>query len=196
MGYLDKAGLARVWAGIQGKFVRFDKAMSLNATQKAQAVANIGALTSSGTVDNANKLGGKTYQEIVNAIYPVGSLFFSMNATSPASLFGGSWTQITDKFIYAAGSNYYVGQTGGAQTVSLSIANLPYHTHGMRMGWSDNLETVNSVITTVERQGLTAGTAESHVVVDAGYTTNAAGSGTAHTNMPPFVAAYIWQRTA
>ena len=195
MGYLDNTGLARVWAGIQGRFVRFDKAMNLTAEQKAQALANIGGLTAEATVENANKLNGKTYQEIIDAVYPVGSIYFSMNETSPASLFGGTWTRYTDRFVYAVGT-YAVGQTGGSQTVKLVPGHIPSHTHGMRMGWSDNLETVNSVVTTIEKQGLTAGTAESHVVVDAGYTTDATGSGTAHTNMPPFVAAYIWQRTA
>lgn len=195
MGYLDNMGLSKVWAGIQSRFVRFDKAMNLTSEQKAQALSNIGALTASATVENANKVGGKTVQDILNAVYPVGSIYFSLNETSPASLFGGEWTRYVDRFVYAVGS-YSAGQTGGSQTVKLTANHIPSHSHGMRMAWSDNLETVNSVVTTVEKQGLTAGTAESHVVVDAGYTTDSTGSGTAHTNMPPFVAAYIWQRTA
>ena len=32
---------------------------------------------------------------LLNA-YPVGAIYASANSTSPASLFGGSWTQITD----------------------------------------------------------------------------------------------------
>lgn len=127
--------------------------------------------------------------------WPVGSIYFTMNETSPAQLFGGQWTRYVDKFVYAVGS-YTAGQTGGSQTVKLVPNHIPAHSHGMRLGWSDNLETVNSVVTAVEKQGLTAGTAESHIVVDAGYTTDPVGSGTAHTNMPPFVAAYVWERVA
>jgi hypothetical protein len=61
---------------------------------------------------------------------PVGSLYWSSNSTSPAILFGGTWEQIKDKFIYAAGT-YSAGTTGGTSTgtVTLTTANLPNHYH-------------------------------------------------------------------
>ena len=67
---------------------------------------------------------------IVDIIYPVGSLYWSKNPTNPATLFGGTWTQIKDKFILAAGDSYAQGATGGASTVTLTTAQMPMHTHG------------------------------------------------------------------
>lgn len=51
------------------------------------------------TAPDSSKLGGKTLAEIMLTIYPVGSVYISMNSTSPASLFGGEWTQINGRFL-------------------------------------------------------------------------------------------------
>lgn len=61
--------------------------------------------------------------------YPVGAWFFSSDATSPASLFGGSWTQMRDRFIVGAGNKYGREGTGGADSVALTEATIPKHTH-------------------------------------------------------------------
>lgn len=63
------------------------------------------------------------------AAYPVGSYYMSSNSTSPATLFGGTWTQITNRFIFAAGSGYSVNSTGGSATKSLVTDNIPSHSH-------------------------------------------------------------------
>lgn len=63
------------------------------------------------------------------AAYPVGAYYMSSDSTSPAVLFGGTWTQIQNRFIYAAGSGYSVNSTGGSATKSLSTDNLPSHNH-------------------------------------------------------------------
>ena len=63
------------------------------------------------------------------AAYPVGSYYMSSNSTSPATLFGGTWTQITNRFIFAAGSGYSVNSTGGSATKTLSTDNIPSHSH-------------------------------------------------------------------
>ncbi len=53
---------------------------------------------------------------IINAVYPVGSYYWNANSTSPATLFGvGTWTQITNQFIFAAGGDYASGDTGGEE---------------------------------------------------------------------------------
>ena len=63
------------------------------------------------------------------AAYPVGSYYMSSNSTSPATLFGGTWTQITNRFIFAAGPGYSVNSTGGSATKTLVTDNIPSHTH-------------------------------------------------------------------
>lgn len=63
------------------------------------------------------------------AAYPVGAYYMSSNGTSPAVLFGGTWTQITNRFIFAAGSGYSVNSTGGSATKTLVTDNIPSHSH-------------------------------------------------------------------
>ncbi|EAY12962.1 hypothetical protein TVAG_405080 [Trichomonas vaginalis G3] len=58
-------------------------------------------------------------------IYPIGSIYTSMNSTNPADVFGfGTWQQITDRFLYCANSSK---QTGGSKKIK--EANLPPHKH-------------------------------------------------------------------
>ena len=64
-------------------------------------------------------------------IYPVGSIYMSVNNVSPQSFIGGTWQQIKDTFLLSAGSTYSAGSTGGSSTNTLTTANLPGHTHGL-----------------------------------------------------------------
>lgn len=57
----------------------------------------------------------------IDNIYPVGSIYMSINSTNPRSLFGGTWEQIQDKFLLCCGTTYAAGSTGGAATMA--------HTH-------------------------------------------------------------------
>ena len=65
---------------------------------------------------------------IADVIYPVGSIYMSMNATNPAKLFGGTWEQITDYFLRPFSKS---GQTGGSDHFQLSVDNLPQHSHSI-----------------------------------------------------------------
>lgn len=67
------------------------------------------------------------FSQMVNLIYPVGSVYMSVNSTSPATLFGGTWERIQDKFLVSLGSTYT--GTGGAAKVRLTMDNIPAHTH-------------------------------------------------------------------
>lgn len=71
---------------------------------------------------------------ILDWVYPVGSLYWSKKSTDPATLFGGTWTRIKDKFILAAGDSYAQGATGGSATVTLTADQLPTHSHS---AWTD-----------------------------------------------------------
>ena len=62
-----------------------------------------------------------SFISMTNLIYPVGSYYMSNSSTSPASLFGGSWTQVTSRFLYGSTSV----TTGGSSTHT--------HTYGVHV---------------------------------------------------------------
>lgn len=75
---------------------------------------------------------GDTWSDLVlDLVYPVGSLYMSINSTSPAILFGGSWAAIENRMIIGASTTYAVGNTGGSATTTISNANLPTHVHSV-----------------------------------------------------------------
>ena len=61
---------------------------------------------------------------LMNAVYPIGSIYMSVNATSPAILFGGTWEALGGRFLIGANENYTGGDTGGSAN-----AIIPYHNH-------------------------------------------------------------------
>lgn len=72
----------------------------------------------------------KIKAEAILAAHPVGSLYWTASTENPATTFGGgTWTQIKDKFILAAGDTYSNGATGGFATVTLTTTQIPSHNH-------------------------------------------------------------------
>lgn len=65
-------------------------------------------------------------EDIINIVYPVGSIYMSVNSTSPASLFGGTWERIKDRFLLASGDTYSAGSTGGEAQHTLTNNMPPY----------------------------------------------------------------------
>ena len=65
-----------------------------------------------------------TKSQLIDLFYPVGSIYTSMNSTDPSEKFGGTWTQITDRFLYCANSSKVEG--GSAK---ITEENLPSHNH-------------------------------------------------------------------
>ena len=68
---------------------------------------------------------------LLDFTHPVGSYYWSSDDTDPSQIFGGTWTQITGRFVLAAGGGYKAGSTGGASSVTLGISEIPSHTHSI-----------------------------------------------------------------
>ena len=90
------------------------------------------------TDDNTFSLGSASKRWKINdqeitfdTIYPIGAIYMSMSSIDPGTLFGGTWEQITGKFLLACDSTYEAGNTGGNTTITLETANLPSHTHSI-----------------------------------------------------------------
>lgn len=137
-------------------------------------------------------------QTIFDMIYPVGSIYMSVNSTSPATLFGGTWSQIKDKFLLACGDTYSNGATGGEATVTLTTQQMPSHSHDIEYstngGSSYTIGKMGRSGTTINQQyfGGTDTVAPSQIYQAR---IKANGGGQAHNNMPPYLCVYIWQRT-
>lgn len=72
----------------------------------------------------------KLKAEAALAAHPVGSLYWTSSSENPATTFGGgTWVQIKDTFILAAGDTYSAGDTGGAAEVTLTVQQIPSHSH-------------------------------------------------------------------
>ena len=68
--------------------------------------------------------------DLLNKVYPVGSIYMSVVNISPASFLGGTWQAIEQgRMLMAAGSSWQAGTTGGATYHTLTIAELPAHNH-------------------------------------------------------------------
>jgi len=167
--------------------------------------------------------GGGT-QAVINAVYPVGAVYISVNSTNPSTLFGGTWVQIQDKFLLSAGDTYTNGSTGGSAThthttgdFTLGKDHIPSHTHTVSGGAHQHkfegfVQTTASNYTTYESVSWKRITADPYDVPPSMYEANGGhshtvssyGSGGAHnhgstgstSNMPPYLVVYMWKRTA
>lgn len=122
---------------------------------------------------------------VFDMVYPVGSVYVSVNATNPSALFGGTWEQIKDRFLLSAGDTYKVGATGGEATHVLTVDEMPRHNHSI-----DNLNASGSTTPYMTVQ------AQEKKGYGGNVQTFFTGGGQAHNNMPPYIVVYIWQRTA
>lgn len=124
----------------------------------------------------------------------------SDDPTSPASFIGGTWEQIKDCFILAAGDTYAAGSTGGEAKHSLTNLENGPHSHEVVALGNDKwyYKTSNPVGIKFQTQYHTLINDISIVSTadeSAGYlATNSSGTGQPHNNMPPYTATYIWHR--
>lgn len=159
----------------------------------------------SANTDVANKayVDGKSLT--LNAIYPVNSIYISYSHTSPASLFGGTWQRIENRFLWGIASSATIGSTSGEKTHTLTIAEMPSHNHALiRPQWygvdgsgpsTIEIDSPNSIF------GVTGSTTKTYRSLQETYESYPApiiktGSGSAHNNMPPYINVSIWRRTA
>ena len=144
-------------------------------------------------------------------VYPVGSIYTSVNSTNPSSLFGGTWEQIQDRFLLACGNTYSAGNTGGEAEHLLTISEMPSHTHiqnshrhslrstssGNSYAWGfgrSNCGPVSGVMET-SADGWYDQDNKSEILMSNVTPTNQnTGGGTSHNNMPPYLVVYVWKR--
>lgn len=124
---------------------------------------------------------------LLDAIYPVNSIYISYSHTSPGSLFGGDWTRIAGRFLYGVGAPAEIGYTAGATIHTLTVDEIPSHQHY-----------ILNYNTSGQSQSFTshAPTASGKIGYTGNIRTNYVGGGSAHNNMPPYIQVSIWRRIA
>ncbi len=142
--------------------------------------------------------GTKITTALLNLVYPIGSIYMSVNDVDPSVLFGGKWEKLQDRFLLGSGSKA-LGSSGGEENHTLSEAEMPSHNHTVNIllqGWKDwgtikdQRFATSSWITFPQYGGTTA----NKTYGDMGYTTNR-GSSQPHNNMPPYLTVNMWKRT-
>jgi hypothetical protein len=150
------------------------------------------------------------------AAYPVGSIYMSTVSTNPNTLFGfGTWvTYGSGRVLISQDGTYTAGSTGGSATTTLIEANLPSHSHSASSsssvsdpghrhqiggrdstaneGGDPNSEFVRDYPSV---QNPYSSTVTTGISVSTSTSIGNTGSGTAFSNLPPYIAVYMWNRT-
>lgn len=147
-------------------------------------------MTNTATVEMIkNIINGVTplHSKALSSAFPVGRVYISVDEVSPASLFGGTWEKIEKKFLYGTGGGTPLGSTGGEAEHTLTIAEMPSHSH--QQGYTQ--DSYEGWANTVKASpGLNLPQSLSYDM------TSIAGGSQPHNNMPPFIAVNIWKRIA
>lgn len=131
----------------------------------------------------------------LDKIWPIGSVYISVNSTDPSSLFGGKWEQLKDRFLLGCGTKTN-GTTGGEENHTLTLAESPSHNH-RELYWG-NGSSYQFGVNRSPGGGMwgfdywSSGANSS----EANFYTNYVGGNQAHNNMPPYLAVYMWKRVS
>ena len=122
---------------------------------------------------------------VIDALYPVGTIYQSTRSTSPATFIGGTWTALTGRVLVGAGTDFAAGTTGGEKSHVLTVDEMPAHKHPST---TPNL---------LQNRVTGTGGTDYGFITDGSWTdSGSAGGGAAHENMPPYRSVYMWERTA
>lgn len=130
--------------------------------------------------------GGRTLGDLLDLVYPVGSIYMNVNNINPQSVFGGSWEKVEGRFLLGSSATYLLGTQGGEASHTLTLSEMPSHNHNFSSGQSTTFTWAES--------GIWIG--------DGTYTTinfasiSNTGGNQPHNNLPPYLVVNIWKRVA
>ena len=190
-GKLDKSG-GTLTGNLTGKYITGTWLQTTEATDLGRTPGKIPVLDESGWVyyrtppELLADLGTDTVDQILGLVYPVGSIYMSINNVSPATLFGGKWVQIKGRFLLGASDVYKANTTGGEATHALTTDEMPSHQHSIPYPNAAGPE-----------EAAIGYPADSDINKSWGAEmckTKSAGGSAAHNNMPPYLVVYMWRR--
>ena len=174
-----------------GKLIQMPTAADVGAVPTSRTI-NGKALTSNITI-TAEDIGTSA---IFLASHPVGSLFETTVSTNPGTLYGGTWAAWgggrTPVGVNTADTSFNtVEKTGGEKTHTLTIEEMPAHTHDIKM----RRHTDYSKVFLSDYYGDPAGGTGFQMDIQMGMYVPYTGGGQAHNNLQPYITCYIWKRT-
>ena len=159
----------------------------------------------------------------IDKIYPVGSIYMSVNSTNPGTLFGGTWVRWGNgRALVSVNESETefnsVEKVGGEKTHVITTAEMPSHTHSVKAQTVTTSTNGKHTHSGHSNQDIASGTSSknrivkggdntvsgfllengdhSHTVTIPASTTGSTGSGVGHNNLPPYITCYMWKRTA
>lgn len=139
-------------------------------------------------VDNLVNPLAEKFASIIDIVYPVGSIYMSVNAADPSKLFSGtSWEKLEGRFLLGSSSTYDNGATGGEATHTLTFSEMPTHRHSIYYPNAGG-PYGDANISYPEGSGVNK-TWQAEMCK-----TEIAGDGVAHNNMPPYLVVNMWKR--
>lgn len=157
--------------------------------------------------------------------YPVGSIYISVNSTNPSTYFGGTWEQIKDRFLLACGNSYGNGSTGGNTTHTHSYSHThsgsASHSHSLSdngyakfhhsgsyfwfreiqvsTAWTDTAKAGSisgSTVSTSNSWGTALGGTTDSASVSITTSSQSTSTTGSSSNLPPYLAVYVWKRVS
>ena len=203
--YLDSNGLSHMWERLKSFFVAQSKIVNNATTTESGFVLD--ARTGKALADQITELNAQINSlntSLANRIYPVGSIYLSVNDTDPSTFIGGTWERIKDRFMLAAGDTYASGATGGESEHT--------HKYGVQFGaYYGSISLERDLASGVLQKGTGGPTGAAYYNASNSIINSNAASGdktvsTSHyrsiadtssaSNMPPYLAVYMWKRVA
>jgi translation elongation factor EF-G len=174
-------------ADFHTEFSAIETAVNTKADVNGDAAEAFSATTASPGTNTTQVASTAFVQAAFQAMYPVGSIYTNAAvSTNPATLLGfGTWAAYAEGRVpvgkASSGTFDTLNATGGAETHTLSIAEMPAHTH--TYGKSTTTENMSIHDITGLRGAATTNTGST-------------GGGNAHNNLQPYIVVYMWKRTA
>lgn len=141
-------------------------------------------------VDNLVNPLMEKFASIIDIVYPVGSIYMSVNAADPSKLFSGTaWEKLEGRFLLGSSSTYKPGSTGGEATHTLTFSEMPTHRHSIYYPNAGG-PYGDANISYPEGSGINK-TWQAEMCK-----TESAGDSVAHNNMPPYLVVNMWKRTS
>ena len=203
VGVLHAKGAPIPASGMESVYDGFGNKSALKIGREGVGLAVCGALSANNVDDDFIAL-------LADRLYPVGSVFLSVDNTNPQDRFGGTWTQVSQgRFVAGVGqgtdslnqTQSFAAENGTSGTYyhTLTIPQLPSHRHDLQHPDTGEQFYAYTDEHNYPVQGVDTFTAEGGEEDNDGRYypyTNYTGGGASHNNMPPEFGVYVWKRTA